>query len=91
MVRRGLMLLDCHLQAGEKDGCYFTMHMMAIAVLHLTYDDFKIELGQMNYKIPDIDFNIHQHFSVCVSEHNWWAVGYDNVSTNPKSTYYRSY
>lgn len=55
------------------------------------YDKLKDRLTALGYVFPDMNIKIHQHFSVAVSKHHWWAVGYDNVTLSPQSYYYKSW
>lgn len=45
-------------------------------------------LANMGYKVPAPNLHIHQSFSVGISRNFWWAVGYDDINTNPRMTYY---
>ena len=55
------------------------------------YDKLKEKLTKLGYMFPDVNIKVHQHFSVAVGKHNWWAVGYDNVTISPQSYYYKSW
>ena len=55
------------------------------------YEKLKERMTALGYVFPDIVIEKHQHFSVAVSRHNWWAVGYDNVTISPQSYYYKSW
>jgi hypothetical protein len=55
------------------------------------YDKLKERLSKLGYVFPDMNLKIYQHFSISVSKHHWWAVGYENVTVSPTSHYHKSW
>lgn len=84
--------VDIELVRGIFEHCY-----LPGAIQFEVWHSFKggasklFEIFKMNgYKVPNVNLNIHQNYSVGLSRDFWWAVGYDNVSTKPEATYYDS-
>jgi hypothetical protein len=55
------------------------------------YEKLKERMSASGYLFPNIAIEKHQHFSVAVGKHHWWAVGYDNTTASSKSYYHKSW